>query len=86
MTAVLALRGECYVGLGEMANARAAFLEAYAVAEELGSRRMMMQILRQLAKIESDPVQAASLRQRADDMRAYFIEHAPPELQGIMLR
>lgn len=61
----LYLRGQGLMGLEQPEAARKTLLEACAVAEAVGSRRMLWQILFALSQLETDRGEAHRLRQQA---------------------
>lgn len=79
---LLYLQGQCLVAIGRENAGRTTLLMARAEAERLGSRRMLMQILPELAALERDPVQAEQLLQQAEAYKAYIVSHSPPELHA----
>ncbi|MEX1021149.1 MAG: AAA family ATPase [Litorilinea sp.] len=82
---VLYIRGRCFARMEQHEAARATLWEAHAEAEFIGSRRMVMQIMRMLADIETDPIQAEHLHQQAQTLREEFASRCPPELRATFL-
>jgi DNA-binding SARP family transcriptional activator len=68
----LYLRGQCLMGLGQLEAARKTLLEARAVAEAVGSRRLLWQILFALSQLETDRGEANQLRQQAQEIVEYI--------------
>ena len=62
-------------GLNQDQAARGRLLEARAEAEAMGSRRTLWRILYALSQVEADPVQAARLRQQAQEIVEYIADH-----------
>ncbi len=70
--AMLHIRSQALLALGREEAAREGLEEARAVAEAIGSRRMLWQILYTLSQLESDPGQVAQLRQQACQIIEYI--------------
>jgi tetratricopeptide (TPR) repeat protein len=71
----LYLQGQAWLAQEQTDAARACWREARAEAEAIGSRWMLWQILAALAPLESDPVQAEAMRQRARETLKYIGQH-----------
>lgn len=83
---VLYLRGQGLMGLDQLDAARQTLLEAHAIAEAVGSRRMQWQILSALSRIETDPGEVGRLRQQAREIVQYIAGNvADPELRASFL-
>ncbi len=81
MPKALYLQAQALLGLGQDNAARDRLREARAKAESIGSRWILWQILATLAEIETDPTEAAMLRQQAQDLIDYIADHTPAELR-----
>jgi tetratricopeptide (TPR) repeat protein len=77
----LYFRGQAFLGQNQPDAARDCWLEARAIAEEMGARRWLWQILFALSQLEPDPAQARQLRQQAREIIDYITEHTPPDLR-----
>jgi hypothetical protein len=71
----LYLQGQALRGLKQDQAARDRLLEARAEAEAIGSRRTLWRILYGLSQLEANPVQAARLRQQAQEIVEYIADH-----------
>jgi tetratricopeptide (TPR) repeat protein len=78
----LHFKGKALLAQGRVEAARAAWMEARAEAEALGSRRVLWPVLAALAEIEAgrgNTTEAQALRQQARDIIAYIADHCPPD-------
>jgi hypothetical protein len=73
------------LGQNQPAAARDCWRIARAIAEEMGSRRWLWQILPALSQIESDPASASLLGQKAREIISYMAEHTPPDFRSSFL-
>jgi DNA-binding SARP family transcriptional activator/predicted ATPase len=89
------LQGMALWGLGQTRAARDRFLEVRAVAEEVGSQRMLWRALDALSHLESEPSAAVQLRRKAqevvravahhihqDDLRSRFLSQ--PDVAAVL--
>jgi len=84
----LHFKGKALLAQGRVEAARAAWMEARAEAESLGSRRALWPILAALAEIEAgrgNHTEAQMLRQQAREIIAYIAGHCPPDLRASFL-
>lgn len=81
----LYFQGQARLAQNQPAAARACWLEARAVAEEMQARRWLWPILFALSRLESDPTEAKRLRQQAREVIEYIASHTPPELRASFL-
>jgi tetratricopeptide (TPR) repeat protein len=81
----LYFRGQGLLGQRQPDAARDCWLEARAVAEEMGSRRWLWPILFALSQLEPDLTQAVALRQQACEIVSYIAEHTPPDFRDSFL-
>jgi tetratricopeptide (TPR) repeat protein len=75
---VFYFRGKALLALGRAEEARAAFVEARAEAEAIGSRRSLWQILAALSELEArdgHPAGAESMRRQARDIVHFIADH-----------
>jgi tetratricopeptide (TPR) repeat protein len=87
LPAALDAAGQALLGLGEVDEARARFLEAREVAVAMGARARLWRILWHLSQIEDDPDDAATLRVEARALVEYIADHAgSPELRTSFLQ
>jgi tetratricopeptide (TPR) repeat protein len=78
----LHFKGKALLAQGRVEAARAAWMEARAEAEALGSRRVLWPVLAALAEIEAqlgNAAEAAALRRRAREIIQYIADHCPPD-------
>ena len=85
LPATLYFRGQAHLALNQPEAARNCWQEARAIAEEIGSRCWLWQILFALSQLEPDPVQAKQLRQQAHEIIDYFTEHTPSDFRDSFL-
>ncbi|GIK42686.1 MAG: hypothetical protein BroJett011_65190 [Chloroflexota bacterium] len=81
----LYFRGQALLGQNQPDAARDCWLEARAIAEEMGSRRWLWPILFALSRLEPDPAQAKQLRQQAREIIDYISRHTPPDFRASIL-
>ena len=84
----LHFKGKALLAQGRVEAARAAWMEARAEAEALGSRRVLWPILAALAEIEAgrgNTTEAQALRQQACEIINYIADHCPPDLRNAFL-
>jgi tetratricopeptide (TPR) repeat protein len=84
----LHFKGKALLAQGRIEAARAAWMEARAEAEALGSRRVLWPVLAALAEIEAqlgNAAEAAALRRRAREIIQYIADHCPPDLRASFL-
>jgi tetratricopeptide (TPR) repeat protein len=84
----LHFKGKALLAQGRVEAARAAWMEARAEAEALGSRRVLWPILAALAEIEAGrghAAEAQGLRQQAREIITYIADHCPPDLRNAFL-
>lgn len=81
----LYLQGQALQALGREETAFERLLEAKAVAEGIGSRRMLWRVLFALSRLESDPTEAKRLQQQAREIVAYIADHTPLDLRDSFL-
>lgn len=74
----LYFRGQALLGQDQPDAAREYWLEACAIAEEMGSRRWLWPILFALSQLESDPAEAERWCQQAREIIDYIAAHTPP--------
>ena len=78
----LHFKGKALLAQGRVEAARAAWMEARAEAESLGSRRVLWPILAALAEIEAgrgNTTEAQALRQQACEIINYIADHCSPD-------
>ena len=84
----LHFKGKALLAQGRVEAARAAWMEARAEAEALGSRRVLWPVLAALAEIEAgrgNHAEAQMLRQQVREIIAYIADHCPPDLRASFL-
>ncbi len=81
----LYLQGQALLALGQKRKAYDRLAEARAVAEAIGSRRMLWPILLALSQLEPNPTEAKRLHQQAREIVAYIADHTPADLQDSFL-
>jgi tetratricopeptide (TPR) repeat protein len=81
----LYLQGQGLLAQGQMEAAHARWLEARAVAEAIGSRRMLWRVLFALSQLEPNPTEAERLHQQAREIVAYIADHTPADLRDSFL-
>jgi tetratricopeptide (TPR) repeat protein len=81
----LYLQGRASLTLGQQEAAYACFLEARAIAEAIGSRRMLWPILFTLSQLEPTPTEAECLHQQAREIVAYIADQTPAGLRDSFL-
>jgi tetratricopeptide (TPR) repeat protein len=80
--AMLHIQSQAQLASGQDEAAREGLEEAQAVAEAIGSRRMLWQILFSLSQLEPDPDRAAQLRRQAGQI----VEHIAGQIDQTDLR
>jgi predicted ATPase len=75
----LLLKGKSHYLLGDLTQASSALEQARTAAKTLGSRRLLWQILAQLAEIENDQDKAAALNAEAREHIDYIAAHISSE-------
>jgi tetratricopeptide (TPR) repeat protein len=81
----LYLQGQALLALGQEETAYDRLLEARAVAESIGLRRMLWPILFTLSQIKTTPTEAERLHQQAREIVAYIADHTPVDLRDSFL-
>jgi predicted ATPase/tRNA A-37 threonylcarbamoyl transferase component Bud32 len=81
----LYLQAQAFRKLGQLETAQARLGEAQAVAEAIGSRRILWRVLFTLSQLEPDPIQAKRLHQQAQEVVEYIADHAPADLRASFL-
>lgn len=85
----LYLKGQALVGQGQTEEGLEVLRAAYAEAEAMGSRRILLQILLALTRLEAgrgNREEAERLRAAARGVAEYIADHAPPGLRDSFLR
>ena len=85
MPECLYLQGRAWLTLGQQEAAYVYFLEARAIAEAIGLRRMLWPILFALSQLEPNPTEAERLHQQAREIVAYIAGHTPADLRDSFL-
>jgi tetratricopeptide (TPR) repeat protein len=81
----LYLQGQALLALGHNETAYECLLEARAVAEAIGSQRMLWRILLALSQAEPNSTEAERLHQQAREVVAYIADHTPADLRDSFL-
>ncbi len=81
----LYVKGRALQALGQTDEARAVLARARREAEGAGSRMTLWRVLVALSQIESDPIEAAALRQQARALIEYIADHCGPDLRKTFL-
>jgi tetratricopeptide (TPR) repeat protein len=74
---LLLLRGQAFRALGQEKQARECYQEARSLAETMNARYSLWPILFELSQLETDPLQADSLRRQARQIVGDIVEHIP---------
>ncbi len=75
----LFLKGKCLFLLGKPADARPSLEQARHAAQDLGSRRLLWQIIAALAELESDQQLSLGLKAEAREIVQYIADHITPD-------
>jgi ATP/maltotriose-dependent transcriptional regulator MalT len=81
----LYLRGQALLGQNQPDAARDCWIEARAIAEEMGLQSWLWQILFAFSQLESNPAQAQQLRHQAREIIDYISQHTPLDFRASFL-